>query len=150
LKLFERLAFSSAEGRRFDEWLFEVALDQMARGQLRRGLWGKALAEADGSVDRAKGIYLKLHVQAIKDDATIMDALTREFARRARAGQTDPLPESVGAAPDREHLRGAFRVWLARQDLSPETLGTTTTEDYFQAFLHRLDAGELDLGDLMR
>lgn len=55
---------------------------------MKQGLWAKAFAQCDGSLERTKALYVKLRVQALKDEAALM-------AQRALpyAGQ----PETLGS-----------------------------------------------------
>jgi|TARA_B100001741_G_scaffold312200_1_gene315018 hypothetical protein len=49
--------------------LHEKVVKDLAEDKKDLGIWGKALVDADGDEQRAKGIYIKLMVQHFKDTA---------------------------------------------------------------------------------
>ena len=66
--LFDKVKKTTIESRRYEEKLYEVALEEVEAGERRKGLYAKALSKADGDTEKADGIYLKLRVQSIMDD----------------------------------------------------------------------------------
>ena len=66
--IFDKVKKTTIESRRYEEKLYEVALEEVEAGERKKGLYSKALAKADGDKEKADGIYLKLRVQAIMDD----------------------------------------------------------------------------------
>jgi hypothetical protein len=66
--IFDKVKKTTIESRRYEEKLYEVALEEVEAGERRKGLYSKALAKADGDTEKADGIYLKLRVQSIMDD----------------------------------------------------------------------------------
>lgn len=59
-----------------EEELYAHVVDELYNGVRRKGLWGKALAQANGSENRAKSIYLRLRVESLKDEAYVIDSLS--------------------------------------------------------------------------
>jgi len=66
--LFDRVNKHQIELRRREERLYEIALNEVESGGVRKGLYAKALAIADGDEGKAGGIYLKLRVRSLVDD----------------------------------------------------------------------------------
>lgn len=66
--LFDKFKKTTIQSRRYEEKLYEVALEEVKAGDIRKGLYAKALSKADGDKGKADGIYLKLRVQSIMDD----------------------------------------------------------------------------------
>jgi hypothetical protein len=56
-----------------EEKLYEQVLIEMDNGDIRTGLWAKALANSDGSEEKAKGRYIKYRVQSIKDEFIVIE-----------------------------------------------------------------------------
>lgn len=84
-----------ALNRKAEEALYEMALDEYEAGDIRRGLWAQALAEASGEESRAKGLYLKLRVRAMQDDSAIVS----EVLRRESVGVlADQPPQNAAPA----------------------------------------------------
>ena len=48
--------------------LYAEAIREIEQGLRRDGLWGKAIADSEGDDKKAKGLYLKYRVQALKDE----------------------------------------------------------------------------------
>ena len=81
--------------RRREEVLYGVALEEVENDEIRKGLYAKALAKADGDKEKADGIYLKLRVQSIMDDIESEQIDRREDARAYKAIQELKELESI-------------------------------------------------------
>jgi len=81
LKRFQR---NSAANRLIEEKLYEQVLIEMDNGDIRTGLWAKALANGSGSDEKAKGLYIKYRVQSIKDEFTVIEEYFELEARKER------------------------------------------------------------------
>mgnify|MGYP003980207931 CR=1 FL=1 len=75
--LFDKVKKTTINSRRYEEKLYEIALDEVESGEIRKGLYAKALSKSDGNKEKADGIYLKLRVQSIIDDIE-SDAITKK------------------------------------------------------------------------
>lgn len=64
-----------------DESLYEKVAEEIQRGEIRTGLWAKALAEADYDEAKAKARYLKLRVSSLKDEIASENMRERHNAR---------------------------------------------------------------------
>lgn len=60
-----------AQARLFEEQLYEVVANEIARDEIRQGLMAKALVEADGNYERARAIYIGHRVQSLLDEAEL-------------------------------------------------------------------------------
>lgn len=56
-----------SEERLLEEKLYEQVAQDLAQGKRREGIWAKALANSNGSQSQAQSLYIKYHVQALKD-----------------------------------------------------------------------------------
>ena len=54
-----------------EEKLYEIVVEEMKRNEKREGLWAKAIVEANGDRESAQAVYIKLRVQALKDEIEV-------------------------------------------------------------------------------
>lgn len=80
--MFKKFRTAKAIDRLVDERLFELALEEIEVNEIRKGIWAKALSQSNGNMDVAKSLYIKLRVDAMKDEATITEALQEEISQR--------------------------------------------------------------------
>jgi len=109
MSLLSKVRTSVALNRKAEEALYEMALDEFEAGDIRRGLWAQALAEAQGDEARAKGFYLKLRVRAMQDDSAIMDAVLAAHRRKASPVETT-TPPSPAMRAQASHPEGGAGV----------------------------------------
>lgn len=64
-----------------DEHYYARAAEEIAGGEVRPGLWAKALAETDYDEPRARARYLKLRVRAMKVEVAEAARLVRDQER---------------------------------------------------------------------
>ena len=57
-----------------EEQLYAQAAEEVASGQIRQGLWAKAIAETGGDEAAAKANYLKLRVEIMKAETDFSTA----------------------------------------------------------------------------
>jgi len=89
--LFEKFRRKSAAARLQEEQLYEQVIQELSQGEKRAGLWAKALADSDGSEQRAESLYIRYRVQSIKDEIDIMEGIVEEAAKQvARDKRNDP------------------------------------------------------------
>ena len=93
--IFDKGKKAIINSRRLEEVFFGVALDEVENNEIRKGLYAKALAKADGNKEKADGIYLKLRVQSIIDDIESEQIDRREDARAYKAIQELKELESI-------------------------------------------------------
>lgn len=68
--------------RLIEEQLYAQVAEELASGNLCDGLWIKAISESDGSEFKAKSLYIRYRVQAIKDETVVASRL-REAQKTA-------------------------------------------------------------------
>ena len=65
--------FKTPEDRLSEIQLYELVAEELEQGEQFKGLWAKALAEGEGNIEKAKGLYIKLRVEMIKDEWAHLD-----------------------------------------------------------------------------
>ncbi len=120
--IFDKVKKTTIESRRYEEKLYEVALEEVEAGERRKGLYSKALAKADGDTEKADGIYLKLRVQSIMDDIESEQIDRRDNERAYKALQEFRNAEAIESKPD---LKTECRELLGYKgyELHKSTLG---------------------------
>ncbi|AKO53503.1 hypothetical protein ABA45_14665 [Marinobacter psychrophilus] len=89
--MFEKFRRKSAAARLQEEQLYEQVIQELSHGEKRGGLWAKALANSDGSEQRAESLYIRYRVQSIKDEIDIFEGIAEEAAKQvARDKRNDP------------------------------------------------------------
>jgi hypothetical protein len=86
-----------------DEAIHAVALEQFRSGELRTGLWAKALIEARGDQSIAEAAYLRLLVAALKDEMHVAAKFSEDRTVPTRNQQQKPAAAAL-SAPDRMAL----------------------------------------------
>jgi len=81
--------FKTPEDRLSEIELYELVAEEIERNQQSKGLWVKALSDAEGDLDKGQALYVKLRVQMIKDEWAHLDKVLKEQekARQAEAEQ---------------------------------------------------------------
>ena len=59
----------NTDTRQNEEALYEIVAAEMAVRKIKKGLWAKAYAQCEGDQNRTRALYVKLRVQALKDEA---------------------------------------------------------------------------------
>jgi len=73
--MFKTLKLNSAKSRLVEERLYEMVMDELESGNIRKGIWGKALAASNGNDNQAKSKYLELRVESLKDEAHVIQSI---------------------------------------------------------------------------
>ena len=105
MRIFDTVKKTTIDSRRREEIFYGVALDEVENNEIRKGLYAKALAKADGNKEKADGIYLKLRVQSIMDDIESERINRRENARAYKALQELREEESIDEKAIAEAVR---------------------------------------------
>lgn len=79
--MFDNIRQKIISDRADDEMLYEFVLDEIERGTVIKGLWGKAQADSGGDKSNAESIYLKYRVQSIKDAFTMSKIAYKGYSR---------------------------------------------------------------------
>lgn len=81
-----------------DEAVYEQVACEIERADIRRGLWVKALAAANGDEQQAKAEYIRLRVAQIRIQVAAVDTLTR--ADKVKGAPTQAmLPDRTQRPP---------------------------------------------------
>ena len=78
-----------------EEQLYAHAAEEVASGQIRQGLWAKAIAETGGDEAAAKAHYLKLRVEIMRAEAEVTDYVRKQAAREADQAAREANKESA-------------------------------------------------------
>lgn len=74
-----------ALGRKVEEQLYLVVAEELERGLINQALWLKALEQADGNERRQTAAYIKLRIQALRDEEYLKGQFDREAAVSKRS-----------------------------------------------------------------
>ena len=99
--IFDKGKKAIINSRRLEEKFYEVALEEFEYGEIKKGLYAKALAKAEGNKEKADGMYLKLRVQSLVDDIESERINTRENARAFAAYQELKEFESINVEKEK-------------------------------------------------
>jgi hypothetical protein len=95
--------FKTPEDRLSEIALYDAVAEEIANGEQMRGLWFKAIADAEGDEEKAKPLYLKYRVQMIRDQAAVL-----QKKRVAEEKAKPHVSEGVITYPDGTVYKGAI------------------------------------------
>ena len=72
------------EDRLSEIQLYELVADELEQGEQSKGLWAKALAEGEGNLEKAKGRYIALRVEMIKDEWAYAEKAAIELQKKQK------------------------------------------------------------------
>ena len=126
--MFKRFRTDEAKARLLEESYFNAVSNELENGIKGDGLWLKAFSESNGDHEKTKAKYIKLRVQAMRDEDDIMEAAVSEElkvkqaeeARRHRERRREEeLASPDGFLKDKgykvTHLDGS--AWKVREPL---------------------------------
>lgn len=93
--IFDEIRARGAAYRLTEEALYAEALREIESGERRDGIWAKALAESDMDQGKAGAKYIRLRVQSLKDEITVL----LNAANVAKL--PEPIPTQIASYPDR-------------------------------------------------
>jgi len=77
--MFKKYKLNRAISRLVEDKLYEMALVEVENNILVKGAWARALSQSDGIDAKAKSIYLQYRVEAMKNEAQIMESVLEEL-----------------------------------------------------------------------
>ena len=77
--MFKKYKLNRAISSMVEDKLYEMALDEVENGILKKGAWARALSQSDGIDAKAKSVYLQFRVEAMKNEAQIMESVLEEL-----------------------------------------------------------------------
>jgi len=113
--IFDTVKKTTIASRRYEEKLYEVALEEVENNEIRKGLYSKAISKADGDKEKADGIYLKLRVQSIMDDIESEQIDRREDERAYEAIQQLKKLESFNGEIEDDPLYAECKEMLGNK-----------------------------------
>jgi len=66
------------EGRDREEIIYASVLEELEKGNKKKGLWAKAIADSEGDKDKIESFYIKYRVQSIEDEIEIAENKIRD------------------------------------------------------------------------
>jgi tetrahydromethanopterin S-methyltransferase subunit F len=81
--MFKRMKLNSAMARLVEEKLYEMAIDELGNGNVRKGIWAKAIAKSNGNKEQEKSKYLELRVESLKDEAQVIQSIVDSLDGRS-------------------------------------------------------------------
>jgi len=100
MSILDDMRMNRATARITDEAIHAEVLREIEAGIRRDGLWVKAIAESDGTEHNVKGRYIKLRVQAFKDELTLATSVAQHTGSQDRVLVEKPpkhIPEIKAA-----------------------------------------------------
>jgi hypothetical protein len=97
--MFKRLRLNSAKSRLVEERLYEMVMDELDTGNIRRGIWAKAVAKSNGNDNQARSKYLELRVESLKDEAHVIESILKSEENK---------PDVIEPEPDSSNDSGYF------------------------------------------
>ena len=113
--IFDKVKKTTIASRQREEILYGVALEEVENNEIRKGLYAKALAKAEGDKEKADGIYLKLRVQSIMDGIESEQINRREDERAYKAIQQLKELESFNGEIEDDRLYAECKELLGNK-----------------------------------
>jgi hypothetical protein len=111
MKFLEKLMHQRAVSRLAEEEIYKAVLDEIERGEQRKGLWAKALANCDGDENKARSLYIQYRMQSLSDEATVMGAIAKEVAidMQSSTSRRKPRPPNTDRSGKDYRTYGSYR-----------------------------------------
>ena len=92
--MFGKSSTKQSAERLIEEQLYEQVVIELSEGKQRQGLWAKAIADSEGSEEKAKSLYIRYRVQSIKDELSLAEEARAkkeesEYRERQRQVETE-------------------------------------------------------------
>jgi len=144
--IFDKGKKAIINSRRLEEKLYEVALEEFEYGEIKKGLYAKALAKAEGNKEKADGMYLKLRVQSLVDDIESERINTRENARAFAAYQELKEFESINVEKETqtEKINKAQKKNRELIRRKFQAIENTKFDELFTKAQSEIDGGQVD------
>ena len=120
--MIEKFTSTSKERRAREEAFYELALQEVISGNIRPGLWAKAMATSNGSDEAVRGQYLKLRVLSMLDEFSTQEALHKKKLKIDRVNRELKSKEEEIQRKDElrrlkeEKKRKEASEWLANRE----------------------------------
>jgi hypothetical protein len=94
--MFKRLRLNSAKSRLVEERLYEMVMDELETGNMRRGIWAKAVAKSNGNDNQARSKYLELRVESLKDEAHVIQSILESEENKPNLIEPESNSSGIG------------------------------------------------------
>ena len=133
--MFKRFRTDIAKARLLEESYFNAVSNELENGIKRDGLWLKALTESNGDQEKAKAKYIKLRVQAMRDEDDIMQAAVDEKLKDKQAEEARRRREEALAFPEGFLKEKGYKVtpWDGNAWKVQEPMGGICKLDSYEA-----------------
>lgn len=107
--IFDDIKAKGAAYRLEEEALYAEALREIESGQRKDGVWAMALVDSNMDQGKAGAKYIKLRVQSLKDEITILISEMKKVERTRSIKAPEPVFIGNGTC---EHCG---RIWITRK-----------------------------------
>jgi hypothetical protein len=108
MSLFRGIKSKIALSRLQEEQLYEFISDELEAGNVRKGLMTKAVARVDGDPLRTEAEYIKLRLQSLLDENTLMEAIefiaSKNISSQMPRQRNIPSSQSNTAEPKKKKI----------------------------------------------
>ena len=59
--------------RKHETYLYELVMEEIAKNERQKGIWGQAIVKSNGDEKKAEAEYIKLRVESLKDELEIQE-----------------------------------------------------------------------------
>ena len=127
--MFDKFRKMNIAHRKTDETLYSVVAQEMERGVRNNGLWLKALEKADGNKEKQVAEYIKLRVQSLKDDVSILSELPETAKQISHNLDIEVFVTLLGNGSSIDYIK-AYLIGLNTQEISEFINQPDACEDY--------------------
>jgi len=96
MSIIDKLREAKIQGRLEESMFYEIVANEMEKGEYFKGLQTQAFAEAEGDERKAKALYIKLRVKALKDEIYIHE---KEPKKKATQNQSQNTSQELKKKP---------------------------------------------------
>lgn len=82
MAIFKQIKKTKVVTRIQETQLFEYVMNEINQNDRKEGIWGQALVASEGDQEKARALYIKLRVEALKDEISL-DTITQDERLRA-------------------------------------------------------------------
>ncbi len=128
--ILDRFKNKAVAARKSEQQLYAIAAQEMADGIRNEALWLKALQQAGGSPEKQVGAYIKLRVQALRDDIHLYSQ-----------GSTETVKPNLPSS--RQSSTKIVRYGRFDSDDFVQMIKDGVPLDILQQFVHRSFSGDI-------
>ena len=82
MAIFKQIKKTKVITRIQETQLFEYVMNEINQNDRKEGIWGQALVASEGDQEKARALYIKLRVEALKDEISL-DTIIHDERLRA-------------------------------------------------------------------